>query len=116
MYRNSKKNNETNPGEYTGIFYTVGEFMTNLNNEGAKRYIRVTIEAELVNKQAEKLISGRLTEIRNNVILILNAYSAEQLNSTAGKQELSEKIGLSINSTLQGNAVLKIYFTSFIIQ
>ena len=112
----NRSNKETIIDGQTGIFYNVGEFMTNLSNENAKRYIRVTIETEITHKNDMKVLDSRISEIRNNIILLLNSYSAEQLNTSSGKQDLIIQVRSSINSILQEEVVLQVYFTGFIIQ
>lgn len=102
----------------TRLHYNIGEFMTNLSDDNVKRYVRLTVEIEISDRNMNnaKILDTRITEIRNNIILLLNSYSAEQLNTATEKNNLKNEIKNMIDSIAQKEIVLDVNFSNLIVQ
>ncbi len=127
-----------------GIILDLGEFILNLNNPSAKRYLKVNVALELTRaphdpplhaeadsgghgghgkKPADPLeiIEAEMSQykpaIRDSIITVMSSKTAEELSSLAGKELAKEQIKEAIDPIFAGEREVKrVSFGSFIIQ
>ncbi|NLF83362.1 MAG: flagellar basal body-associated FliL family protein [Candidatus Gastranaerophilales bacterium] len=125
-----------------GIILDLGEFILNLSDPSAKRYLKVNVALELSRSELDPDLSvkpqksgghGAAAEdplaaiekemnqykpaIRDAIISILSSKSAEELSSLAGKDLAKEQIKDAINPIFAGEReVIRVSFGAFIIQ
>ncbi len=128
-----------------GIILDLGEFILNLNNPSAKRYLKINVALELTRaahdpplhakadggghggghgKKAAsplEIIEAEMSQykpaIRDAIISILSSKTAEELSSLAGKELAKEQIKESIDPIFAGEREVKrVSFGAFIIQ
>ena len=96
-------------------------FVVNFKERGRTRFLQV--EIQLMSR--DKLVLDELTKhapvIRNNLLLLLSAQTAETLHSAEGKEKLRASALEVINKLIeeesgQKNAIEALYFTSFVTQ
>lgn len=129
-----------------GIILDLGEFILNLSDPSAKRYLKINVALELTKSAhdlalhseeagdghggghgaapaadpleiIEKEMSQYKPAIRDSIISVLSSKTAEELSSLAGKELAKEQIKESINPIFAGEReVIRVSFGAFIIQ
>lgn len=129
-----------------GLILDLGEFILNLSDPRAKRYLKINVALELTKKESDpdphaaaggggghggghggggadpmKQIEMEMNQfkpaIRDSVISILSSKTAEELSNTAGKDLAKEQIKEAVNAVFAGEReVLRVSFGNFIIQ
>lgn len=129
-----------------GIIIDLGDFILNLSDDNARKYLKVNVAVEVTKKEAELAppepekggggghghgapapvdpmveIQKELTQfkpaIRDAVITNLTSKTSTELATTAGKELAKEQIADEINSIFAGEReVIRVSFGQFIIQ
>ena len=107
---------EVSVEEMLGPIYALDTFIVNLANNGGNRYLRVTMDLELDNKNLESEVNKRLPQVRDSILMILPTKRVEDISSVAGKTTLRDEILKKINSYLAQGKITNIYFKEFVIQ
>jgi len=135
---------EESSGEETdkverGIILDLGEFILNLSDPKARRYLKVNVAIELNRLETDpvagggggghggeaadplKAIEAEMAQfkpaIRDSIISTLSSKTAEELSSVAGKELAKEQIKEAVDSIFAGEReVLRVSFGNFIIQ
>ncbi len=95
-------------------------FMVNFGETGRLRYLRTQIAVKVANAEAATKVNEFLPYLRNDMILILSAQSAEIINTPQGREAL-RKMALD---NLRGRMIKlaeqpyidELYFSNFITQ
>ena len=103
-------NGENDVVEYTGITFPLGEFTTNLADEGGRRIFQVDITLELSSSDVKSEIEHREPQINDNVYTIMRSMTTEALSEQEGMEELKDKIKDSINDRVTEGEVVNVYF------
>lgn len=99
-----------------GPIHPLDTFIVNLADEGGARYLRVTMNLELKDKDAVDLVQERLPMIRNGVLMLLPAKKYADISTVEGKDALRYELVAKLNSFLKPDSVANIYFTEFVVQ
>lgn len=124
-----------------GLILDLGEFILNLNDTKAKRYLKVDVAVELSKLDTDpkeeagggggegeskgpspmevfaKEMDQFKPAIRDSVITVLSSKSAEEVSSAEGKDKAKDQIKEGINAVFGGEReVLRVSFGTFIIQ
>jgi len=124
-----------------GIILDLGEFILNLSDPKARRYLKVNVAIELSRtpndpdpakgcggegghgggvdpvNQIENEMSQYKPSIRDAIISTMSSKTAEELSSVAGKELAKEQIKEAVNAIFAGEReVLRVSFGNFIIQ
>lgn len=94
------------------VTYDAGEFLTNLSDRG---YIKLSLVYLLDNKDVEKELDSKNSEIRDRVFTILRSKKNDSVKDSKGMEELRKQIKESLNEILDGESVVDVYFTSIIV-
>lgn len=102
------------------VFVALEPFTVNLQSEPGDRYLQVEVALKVKQAATADAIKLHMPEVRNRIILLLSSKKAEDLSTTAGKQQLSQDI-LREFGQIKGLQALhqdigEVLFTSFIIQ
>jgi len=100
---------ERKPDE-TGPVVEVGEITAILQGGGV---VKTEIVLEGVNKKSIETIESRLVFVRDRILQILMARSANEINSTTGQEELKEELLENLNEMCADN-IRRVLFSSFI--
>ena len=104
------------PENSIGPLFSLKTFIVNLADKEGKRYLRVTMEMELINEEAREKLEKRLPQIRDNILMIIPTRTFEDINSAKGKVELRDELLTKLNGLLLESYIKNIYFTEFVIQ
>lgn len=99
-----------------GPIYSLDTFVVNLGDKGGKRYLRVTMDLELSNKELMEEIKKRHPQITDTILMVLPTKRCEDIQSVEGKIALRDEMISKINSFLKAGSVTNIYFKEFVIQ
>jgi len=91
--------------------YSAGEFLTNLSDRG---YIKFSMVYLLRDKDAERELEIKDSEIRDRVFTILRGKAYDSVKDSKGMDELRAEIKESINEVLS-NRIEDVFFTSIIV-
>ena len=91
-------------------------FLVNLSDPGGKRYLKVTIKAELDSHEAEAEFAAKNMALRDATLMLLSSKAFEDIAGARGKAALKEAIVSQANKIMQHGQVKNIYFTEFLIQ
>jgi flagellar FliL protein len=99
-----------------GEMFPLDTFVVNLADPGGKRYLRATMQLELVPEEKMETLEQRLPLIRDVVLMILPTKEFEDIRTVEGKSALRTEILDKLNEVLNTDSVANIYFTEFVIQ
>lgn len=91
-------------------------FLVNLADPGGRRYLKIKIELEALNKETVDEIEKSMPKIRDAIILLLCSKTYAELASPAGKQRLRQEILAKLRTLPGGPQVMGAYFTEFVSQ
>ena len=100
----------------TPVLVEMKPFVVNLRGDRGRRYLRVSMEVEVLGEQGKSAMAEHAPQVRNRLIFLLSNKTVQEINTTEGKYQLQEDITLQINETLGVALATKTYFTDFIVQ
>jgi flagellar protein FliL len=95
------------------------QFLVNLADKDAQRFVRVTLRLVVENKAEAKEIEENevaKTRLRSAILELLTQQTAEKLTTPEGKEELKKAIAERSAPVLGGKKVLDVLFTDFVVQ
>ncbi len=99
-----------------GPIHELDTFIVNLADEGGTRYLRVTMNLELRDKDTIALVQERLPLVRNGVLMLLPSKKYADIATLEGKTALRAELVEKMNGFLKPDSVANVYFTEFVIQ
>ena len=101
-----------------GKNYDLGQFIVNLADEEASRYVRcqVVLEYNKINIDLDKEIKERDAQFKDLVNTLLNDRKAAELSTSEGKERFRRELQLKINEDLKYGTVTNVFLTTFAIQ
>jgi flagellar FliL protein len=99
-----------------GARTSLDTFVVNLADEGAQRYLKVTMMVEFFGSEPPPQFAVRQPEVRDLVLTLLSSKYVADIRTIEGKQQLRDEIIARINRVLDEDVVKAIYFTDFIVQ
>jgi flagellar FliL protein len=91
-------------------------FETFLVNLSGGKYIRLQVQVEFETLDVPRRFYTRAVPIRDGIISLLTQMTAENLETSKGKDKLRAEIRSTINTALRKEEVRRVYFTQFVIQ
>ncbi len=107
---------ETQFIEQIGIMYDLGNFIVNLADKDADRYLKINIFLEIENERVKMELEKRLPQIKDAITTLLITKTSEDLKTSEGMELLKEEIIKRVNAILPLGGVKNVYFTEFVIQ
>jgi flagellar protein FliL len=95
---------------------TLPSFIVNLADPLGRRFLRLTLDVELVSKEAADELQRSDSRVRDAIILLLSSKSYANLASMESKITLKNEIVERLNQIAGGARVSNVYFTEFVIQ
>lgn len=106
----------TPEAEFIPEIVTLQPFIVNLADPLGRRFLRMTLDVEVVNGDAVAVVQGATSRIRDAIILLLAGKSFTDLASMEGKITLKNEIVERLNQIIGGGRVSNVYFTEFVVQ
>jgi len=95
------------------------QFLVNLADKDAQRFVRVTLRLVVETKEEAKEIEENevaKTRLRSAILELLTQQTAEMLTTPDGKAQLKKSIAERSVPVLGGKKVLDVLFTDFVVQ
>ncbi|SMP50360.1 flagellar basal body-associated FliL family protein [Desulfonatronum lacustre] len=102
--------------EFVPEIVTLDTFVVNLADPLGRRFLRMTLDVEVLNRAAIADVQRNNSRIRDAVILLLAGKSFADLASMEGKITLKNQIVERLNQIVGGGRVTNVYFTEFVVQ
>ncbi|MBF0481130.1 MAG: flagellar basal body-associated FliL family protein [Desulfovibrionaceae bacterium] len=104
-------------GKHVDLMVPLDSFVVNLADPPqTKRYIKVTLGAQMVDEKAVADIQSKKDFVRDGIILLLSSKTSQEVCTVEGKTEIRKEIAEKINMALEGPKVVRVFFTELIIQ
>lgn len=108
--------NQTQQAELQAQLITLPTLVVNLADPLGRRYLKLTADLEIANKEAANQVQENMPKIKDSLILLLSSKTYAQLASIEQKMLLKKEIVARLNQILGTPVVKRVYFTEFIIQ
>ena len=103
------------PG-FKGEMSAVEPFVANLNDPLGKRYIKLGLEVELINKEAVIEFEAAQIKVKNMLLILLGSKKPQEMLGPKNQIQLQQEIVDRINQLIGEGKVLQVYFTVYILQ
>ncbi len=107
---------EQSQGAQLGPLFSLDTFIVNLADPERSRYLRVTMDLELLAPTDSGKLNDRLPQVRDRILMILPSKSFEEIASVEGKTALRDEIIEKLNSLFPRAVISNIFFTEFVVQ
>lgn len=95
---------------------TLSPFIVNLADPLGRRFLRMTMDVEVINREAANTLDKLGSRVRDAIILLLSSKSFADLASMESKIILKNEIVERLNQIVGAGRVTNVYFTEFVIQ
>lgn len=102
--------------EKPGLPYDAGQFLTNLADSGARRYIRVVIQFEAADAATVKELDQKRVMVTDRILAVLRSKTLADVQGADGMAALAADIVARVNELLQNGRVKALYFLEFMVQ
>jgi flagellar FliL protein len=99
-----------------GPLFPLETFIVNLADEERNRYLRITMDLELVASTDSEKLNQRLPQVRDRILMILPSKRFDEIASVEGKTALRDEIINKLNSLFPKTVITNIFFTEFVVQ
>ena len=95
---------------------TLEPFVVNLDESGAKRFLKTRIELETGSPAAKAELETRSAQMRDAIIVLLTSKRLDDLSGYEGKVILKDEIARRLNDLLGKDEIKSVLITEFVIQ
>ena len=113
----SKMNNSDQPKKIVEEVIQLDDIVVNIKDPSNKKYVKVSLAMtyDSKNKKALESINLNIYKIKDAIITIFKDKSVNELESSEGIESVKLEIKNTINSILESEMVLSIYFTNLLV-
>jgi flagellar FliL protein len=90
--------------------------VVNLSDPAGNRYIRLTLDVEVISPEVIKELEAQNPRIRDAMIMLLSSKTYTELSTQAGKLRLKNEILDRINQLLGGPKITRAFFQDLVVQ
>ena len=103
------------------VYVPVDQFVVNLQPETeSDQYLQLAFTLQVGSLEESELIKNNMPKVRSRILLLLSSKHASEINTPAGKEQLSKEIMAKIAEPFEEGGekqdVTEVLFTAFIIQ
>jgi flagellar FliL protein len=99
-----------------GKLFPLDTFIVNLADQERSRYLRVTMDLELVAPTDTEKLNQRLPQVRDRILMLLPSKRFADIASTEGKSALRDEMIGKLNGLFPENVITNIFFSEFVVQ
>jgi flagellar FliL protein len=100
-----------------GVIVGLEEIIVTLQGNGdAPHYLRINVNLEVDSQKTAALVTERLPQLRDAVILVLSSKKAAELITPEGNLAIRAEIMRKLAEKLPANSLRNIYFSDLVIQ
>ena len=111
-----KKPAEDKTQEVTGPIVPLDPFVTNLDEPGNARYLKVTIQLELVSPESQERLEKSKQVIRDAILSHLSGLKLKDTLGAEAKETMRKAIMTKLEAILGADKVRRIFFQEFVVQ
>lgn len=101
--------------EIKSALMALDPFVLNLAEPG--RFLKVTMQIEIVDAALQPSVESRIPQLRDAVITLVSSKSADSVSTPDGKFQLKDDLLLRANQAMgEGVTFKNLYFTEFVMQ
>ena len=104
--------NATTPGQLVKL----DTLVVNLADPLGRRYLKVTMEVEIVNAQAVAELEAVMPKVKDALLLLFSSKTFADVATMDKKLELKLQVVERLNQILGKSKVRDVYFTEFVVQ
>jgi len=102
--------------EVTGPVIALEPFVVNLDEAGTSRYIKVTLQVELVSKDDEHVLEKSKLAIRDMILSHLSGLKLADTLGTSAKDKLRTDLMTKLVTIIGEHHVRRLFFQEFVVQ
>jgi flagellar protein FliL len=102
--------------EPLGPLLKMEDFVINIMQKDATRFLKMGITLETKDKESSERIKNRMPQITDAVLLLVGNRQFDQIKDLQGKLQLKADLVTHINSLIGRDEVTDIFFTDFVVQ
>jgi flagellar protein FliL len=102
--------------EVTGPLVPLDAFVVNLDEPGSARYLKLTVQLELVDAKAEEIIEKSKQVIRDEVLRHLSGLKLADTLGAKAKDTLRDEMMKMIEDIVGKGKVRRMFFQEFVVQ
>jgi len=102
--------------EIVGPVFALDPFVVNLDEPGNARYLKISLQLELVDSKVEEAITKSKQLIRDTILSHLSGLKLSDTLGAAAKDKLRADITKKLEAMLGANKVRRIFFGDFVVQ
>jgi flagellar FliL protein len=99
-----------------GPMVNLDPFVVNLADPIGRRYLKTTMDVEVVDAAAAAALSANMPRIKDTILLLLSSKTFADIDSLDKKLELKDEIVERMNLIVGQGKIINLYFTEFVIQ
>jgi len=113
---NAAAQNQQGQTAALGKLFPLDTFIVNLADQERSRYLRVTMDLELLAPADSEKLNQRLPQVRDRILMLLPSKRFADIASTEGKSALRDEMIGKLNDLFPGTVITNIFFTEFVVQ
>lgn len=102
--------------EVTGPVVALDPFVVNLDELGQSRYVKVTLQVELVDKEDEHVLEKSKLAIRDMILSHLSGLKLADTLGAAAKDKLRTDLMVKLEVIVGPHKVRRMFFQEFVVQ
>jgi|SRR5580698_1033428 flagellar FliL protein len=102
--------------EITGPVVPLDAFVVNLDEPGTSRYLKITLQLELVDAKAEETLEKSKQVIRDEVLRHLSGLKLADTLGAKAKDTLRDALMKIIEDVVGPNKIRRMFFQEFVVQ
>ena len=99
-----------------GPIYPMDPFIVNLMSDGARRFLKCTLNLEMDSPNLQPELDKKVPLLRDLIIRILSSKTVAEISTSKGKEKLKAEIVRNINEKLESGEIKHVYLVNFVIQ
>jgi flagellar FliL protein len=107
---------EKSPKEITGPVVALEPFVVNLDEPGNARYLKMTVQLELVNEKDGEQIEKSKQVIRDEVLSYLSGLHVKDTLGATAKDTIREALMKRLEAVVGEHKVRRMFFQEFMVQ
>ena len=113
---NAAAQNQQGQTAALGKLFPLDTFIVNLADQERSRYLRVTMDLELLAPADTEKLNQRLPQVRDRILMLLPSKRFADIASTEGKTALRDEMIGKLNGLFPENVITNIFFSEFVVQ
>ncbi len=100
-----------------GVLVNLEDIVVTLVSDPRKpRYLRININVEVPNQLIAEVVTSRLPQLRDLVIMTLSDKTPESISTPEGKKGLRDEIFRRMDEKMPQGTLMNIYFSDLVVQ